>query len=68
MCVCKPRIDILHDAIIINKNSTIMEKKGKEKNARPETGLAHSVVIELTSYLQNKGYRVYTDNYYTSPE
>jgi hypothetical protein len=24
--------------------------------------------MELTSYLQNKGYRVYTDNYYTSPE
>ena len=31
-----------------------------------EKGLAHRVVMELVSPLSNIGYRVYTDNYYSS--
>ena len=40
---------------------------GKEKDGSVEKGLAHRVVMELVSPLSNMGYRVYTDNYYSSP-
>ena len=40
---------------------------GKEKDCSFEKGLAHRVVMELVSPLSNMGYRVYTDNYYSSP-
>ena len=40
---------------------------GKERNAAPEKGLAHNVVMSLLTDLKNKGYHVYVDNYYTSP-
>ena len=41
---------------------------GKERDACPEKGLAHNVVVQLVSHLANQGYRVYTDNFYTSPD
>ena len=40
---------------------------GKEKDGSAEKGLAHRVVMELVSSLFNKCYRVYIDNYYSSP-
>ena len=43
---------------------------GKETKERSGPCLSHRVVLELLDYtrLQNKGYIVYTDNFYTSPE
>ena len=42
---------------------------GKEEGESSDLGLSHRVVIDLTSdeRLQDKGYRVFTDNFYTSP-
>ena len=39
----------------------------KEKDGSAEKRLAHRVVMELVSSLSNVGYRVYTDNCYSSP-
>ena len=41
---------------------------GKERDACPEKGLAHNVVVQSVSHLANQGYRVYTDSFYTSPD
>ena len=40
---------------------------GKEKDGSVNKGIAHCVVMELVSPLSNIGYRVYIDNYYSSP-
>lgn len=39
---------------------------GKEITIAPEKGLTHNVVMNLVSGLENKGYHVYTDNFYSS--
>ena len=41
---------------------------GKDYEANLERGLAHNVVMSLVSGLSRKGYHIYTDNFYTSPE
>ena len=38
--------------------------QGKDQGTDPEKGLAHNVVL---SGLENKGYHVFTDNFYSSP-
>ena len=40
---------------------------GKGKHGSFKKGIAHRVVMELVSPLSNIGYRVYIDNYYSSP-
>ena len=42
---------------------------GKEDDSHTTLGLAHRVVLDLLDddRLQNKGYHVYMDNFYTSP-
>ena len=40
---------------------------GKEEEGRDREPLGERVVVELLSGLQNKGYHVYFDNFYTSP-
>ena len=42
---------------------------GKEERESSDLGLSHRVVLDLTSdeRLQDKGYSVFTDNFYTSP-
>ena len=44
------------------------ELVGKEKDADPNKGLAHNVVLDIVDGLQGKGYNLYMDNFYTSPE
>ena len=39
---------------------------GKKKDGSVERGLVHRVVMKLVSPLSNIGYRVYTNNYYSS--
>ena len=41
---------------------------GKDRDSDPEKGLAHNVVTSLVSGLERKGYHIYTDNFYSSPE
>ena len=41
---------------------------GKDRNSDPEKGLAHNVVVNLVSGLEGKGYHIYTDNFYSSPD
>ena len=40
---------------------------GKEKDGSVKKGIAHCVAMELVSPLSNIGYRVYINNYYSSP-
>lgn len=41
---------------------------GKENDSTPsDKGLSHRVVLSLVSGLENKGYHVFTDNFYSSP-
>ena len=40
---------------------------GKENYSIPEKGLAHNVVLNLVSGLEQKGYHLHTDNFYSSP-
>ena len=41
---------------------------GKERDAAPEKGLAHNVVMGLVAKLVGRDYHVYTDNFYSSPQ
>ena len=41
---------------------------GKEDTADMSVGLATRVVLELAHDLEKKGYHLYCDNYYSSPE
>ena len=40
---------------------------GKESNSQPDKGFSHRVVMSLVSGLEQKGYHVFTDNFYSSP-
>ena len=40
---------------------------GKDSDTDKSTGLAHSVVVQLTKDLAGKGYDMYCDNFYSSP-
>jgi len=41
---------------------------GREERAKPETGLATRVVLDLTRHIWNRNHIVNMDNYFTSPD
>ena len=41
--------------------------RGKQGKIRSDKGLAYDVVTELVQGLENQGYHLYTDNFYSSP-
>ena len=41
---------------------------GRTNAALPEHGLAHKTVIDLMEAYSGQGYKLYTDNFYTSPD
>ena len=41
---------------------------GTDRNSDPEKGLAHNAVVNLISGLEGRGYHIYTDNFYFSPD
>ena len=41
---------------------------GKNRDNNPEKGLSHNVVTTLVAGLEGKGYHIYMDNFYSSPE
>lgn len=49
----------------VDNNNNLPELSDRERT--PEKGLAHNVVISLSSDLAKKGDHMYTDNFYTSP-
>ena len=40
---------------------------GKDSDTDISTGLAHSVVVQLTKDLAGKGYNMYCNNFYSGP-
>jgi len=42
--------------------------RGKEGESLSGNGLGHDVVMNLSSPFLNQGYRIYMDNFYTSPQ
>ena len=41
--------------------------RGKQGEVRSSNGLAYDVVVDLVKGLENQGYRLFTDNFYSSP-